>query len=303
MELLGTRWNIFLLYSYAAYLTYRVGLRLVKGKKYRDDYFINNRITLGDFLLFERPIKVNGIKAVPRKHTADFNMLFHDKEYEVESRIDLKEGETFVDVGANVGHYTLKAATQHTDIKVISIEAHPKNYEALCRNISCNRFSNIIPINMAASDKRGKVTLYEHITDDNRLLTDDFSIHTDHNKKSSIEIESDTIDNILKKVRIERPDVLKMDIEGAEVLALKGATETLDKLRKIIVEIHEDNMQSVREILLAHNFDLQVIDIPWMTWHYYYIIGGKDTSRKKMKGSAQARTQDHNQNTFLNMSA
>jgi FkbM family methyltransferase len=279
VRLLATKWNAFLIYTKGAYLAYRIGLRLIRGKAYRDQYFSNNRINLGDFLLFERPLKINGIKAIPRKHTADFNLLFHEKEYEVESRVDLNNGETFLDVGANVGRYTLKAATQHSDIKVVSIEAHPKNYKALCRNISCNGFSNIITVNKAVSDKKGKIALYEHITENNRLLTDDFSINAAAGqyakKKSSIEVESDTIDNILREIKIERPDVLKMDIEGAEVLALKGAKQTLAKLRKIIVEIHLDNLQQVKDILVAHNFDIEVIDIPMMTWHYYYVVGTK----------------------------
>jgi FkbM family methyltransferase len=279
MELLATKWNAFLIYSKAAYLIYRIGLRLTRGKTSRDQYFLNNRINIGDFLLFERPLKINGIKAIPRKHTTDFNMLFHEKESKVESRLDLNNGETFLDIGANVGRYTLKAATQYSDIKIVSIEAHPKNYEALCRNISCNGFSNIITINKAVSDRKGKITLYEHITENNRLLTDDFSIDAAAGqyakKKSSIEVETDTIDNILREIKIDRPDVLKMDIEGAEVMALKGAKDTLNKLRKIIVEIHLNNLQQVREILLANNFDIEVIDIPQMTWHYYYIVGTK----------------------------
>jgi FkbM family methyltransferase len=279
MELLATRWNIFLIYSKAAYLAYRIGLRLIRGKAYRDQYFLNNRINLGDFLLFERPLKINGIKAIPRKHTTDFNMLFHQKESKVESRIDLNNGETFLDIGANVGRYTLKAATQQSNINIVSIEAHPKNYEALCRNISCNGFSKIITVNKAVSDKKGKIALYQHITENNRLLTDDFSIDAAAGqyakKKTSIEVESDTIDNILREIKIERPDVLKMDIEGAEILALKGAKETLTKLRKIMVEIHQDNLQRVKEILLEYSFDIEVIDIPWMTWHYYYVVGTK----------------------------
>ena len=110
-------------------------------------------------------------------------------------------------------------------------------------------------------------------------MTDDFSIDAAAgqyaNKKSSVEVESDTIDNILREIKIEKPDVLKMDIEGAEVLALKGAKDTLNKLRKIIVEIHLDNLLQVKEILLAYNFEIDVIDIPQMTWHYYYIVGTK----------------------------
>ena len=53
-------------------------------------------------------------------------------------------------------------------------------------------------------------------------------------------------------------DVMKIDIEGAEVLALKGATNTLKHLRKIIVEIHGDNFENVNKILERSNFDLEV---------------------------------------------
>lgn len=50
---------------------------------------------------------------------------------------------------------------------------------------------------------------------------------------------------------------MKIDIEGAEVMALKGALNTLKKLRKIVVEIHGDNNSIVQRILLEHDFDVQ----------------------------------------------
>ena len=158
MRVQGTKWNPFLIYTRTAYLAYRIGLRLARGKMYRDQYFLNNRINLGDFLLFERPLKVNGIKAIPRKHTADFNILFHNKESKVESRLDLNKGETFLDIGANVGRYTLKAATQQSDIKIVSIEAHPKNYEALCRIFLAMVFQILLPLTRRY--QIGRVKLY-----------------------------------------------------------------------------------------------------------------------------------------------
>jgi hypothetical protein len=63
-----------------------------------------------------------------------------------------------------------------------------------------------------------------------------------------------------------------MDIEGAEVLALRGATNTLKQLRKIIVEVHVDNFDKVKQILEGHGFNLEIISkIGRMT----YIIGSK----------------------------
>jgi hypothetical protein len=58
----------------------------------------------------------------------------------------------------------------------------------------------------------------------------------------------------------ERADVIKMDVEGAEVLALKGAANVLSKVRKIIVEVHGDNLRFVERILREHDFDTHFID-------------------------------------------
>jgi hypothetical protein len=70
-----------------------------------------------------------------------------------------------------------------------------------------------------------------------------------HNRPEAglLEIECDTLDNILGEQRV---DVMKIDIEGAEVSTLKGATRTLKKLRKIIVEVHgASNSDKVMQIL------------------------------------------------------
>jgi FkbM family methyltransferase len=245
------------------------------GKNKRNEYLETNHINLGDFLLLERPISSNGIKAIPRKKTADFDLLFKKREIELQPHLIMRRGETFIDLGANVGYYTLKAATDYNNhIEIISIEANPSNYKALCRNISCNSFTKVIALNKAVSDRKGIVKLYGHVTSSNRLLTDDFSISAEYDNQSSIQVESDTLDNILKENNIKKADVLKMDIEGAEVLALKGATETLKKLRKIIVEIHGNTIEEVKSILLNNKFNVQTLDIVEM-WHYYFLIGEK----------------------------
>ncbi|MFL6423335.1 MAG: FkbM family methyltransferase, partial [Nitrososphaeraceae archaeon] len=61
------------------------------------------------------------------------------------------------------------------------------------------------------------------------------------------------------------------DIEGAEVMALNGATNTLKRLRKVVVEVHGDNFDEVKQILETHNFKLQVIRNTGLS----HIIGSK----------------------------
>src|SRR6478672_3754552 len=92
------------------YRGYRILLRIRMGKNKRNEYLETNHINLGDFLLLERPISANGIKAIPRKKTADFDLLFKKREIELQPHLVMRRGETFIDLGANVGYYTLKAA-------------------------------------------------------------------------------------------------------------------------------------------------------------------------------------------------
>lgn len=118
-----------------------------------------------DFLpefLPERPLKFNGIKAIPRKGTHDFYMLFIPREENVK-HFKMYSDEAFVDVGAGVGSYTLMIAEKYKSkaVKVIAIEAHQDNYKALRRNIECNSFENVKTINKAVSDNTGNMTLYK----------------------------------------------------------------------------------------------------------------------------------------------
>ena len=115
------------------------------GKRNRDEYLKKMRLSPIDFLS-ERPYAMkSGVKAIPRKRTKDFYMLFVAREQDIGSHLAMKENETFVDVGANVGSYTLSAAKEYKDkgVKIIAVEAHPDNYRALCRNIQINNFRNV----------------------------------------------------------------------------------------------------------------------------------------------------------------
>jgi FkbM family methyltransferase len=119
----------------------------------------------------------------------------------------MKENEIFVDVGANVGSYTLSAAKEYEDkgVKIIAVEAHPDNYRALCRNIQINNFRNVKTINKAVTDHKGNITLYEfhdgsHVDSsryslyDKAFLAEKNILHPGGNL---LRLECDTLDNML----------------------------------------------------------------------------------------------------------
>jgi FkbM family methyltransferase len=269
---------IFLKYARYRYLAYRIFLRLRMGKKKRDELLKASGLSEIDFLP-ERSYCIKGINAIPRRGTDDFFMFYIPRERELLSHLQMHNGETFVDVGANVGYYSLKIAKDYSSmgVTVIAIEAHPGNYKALSKNIELNDFKCITAIEKAASDHKGTVTLYDRVDTRNRIRSEMYSLSNSYFHDSnvvrlgrgSLKIECDTLDNILRE---QRTDVMKIDIEGAEIFALEGATYVLKKLRKIIVEVHGANHDKVMHILdETHNFRCETIETPLMK----FIIGTK----------------------------
>jgi FkbM family methyltransferase len=241
-----------------------------------------------DFLP-ERPYSSNGVKVYLRKNSDDIFLFTPEQEQDVENALILHENETFVDVGANIDRYSLKIAHDYKDklANIIAIEAHPETYHALCKNIGCNKFKNVHAVNKVVSDHTGLVSLYEdrsfeRVAGGNHLHHGHSSICNVFDEKSSLEVQCDTLDNILMDTKV---DVMKMDIEGAEVQALKGATNTLKQLRKIVVEIHGDNFEQVKHVLEKSNFTLQIIgrtrSYDDKRWGIGHIIGSKEIKDKK----------------------
>ena len=261
-------YSLFWRFARYQYILYRLLLRIKIGKKRRDEFLRKKRISEFDFLPERTYLTESGVKAVPRRGSRDFQMLFVTREHKLTSHLVMQPDETFVDVGANVGSYSLRIAQQyrHQNVKVIAIEAHAGNFRALCRNIQCNNFEEIIqPIHMAVSNYKGKVSLYERSHDGSRVDSEMYSVCKDrvigsynilHPSGYSSEVECDTLDNILINDKV---DVIKVDVEGAEIMVLEGATETLKRIRRLVVEIHGDRFEGVQRLLLSQGFLLEDI--------------------------------------------
>ena len=256
-------------------LIYRIYLRIFMGKRKRD-VFKKKKVSYLPYLpLFygNRIIKSQeGFKAVPRLKTDDFILLFFEREEEIKEHFKMNPGETFVDIGANVGYYSLLIAEDNPDTKIISIEAHPDNFAAMNKNFKVNNFKNIVSINKAITSRSGgKIRLYEYWLESGQKRTGTFNISNKYNTESFVEVSCDSLDNLLKSMN-DSTYVIKIDIEGEEVNALLGAKDTLKNTRKIIVEIHnDDNFQNVRQILSFHKFNIEIIKSD-MT----FLIGTRD---------------------------
>lgn len=136
----------------------------------------------------------------------------------------LRPEDSFLDIGANVGVYTLLAASKIRSGSIYSFEVLPKNYERLQENIRINQFPQVKTYEIAVSDQTGAIAL-------NLAEGDSMPFITHVAANNTITVPTDTLDNLLKNQPLANLTLAKMDIEGAEILALKGALSLLKQQR------------------------------------------------------------------------
>ena len=143
---------------------------------------------------------------------------------------NLKKGDIVVDAGANIGVITVIFSKKVGDTgKIIAIEPEEENLRLLEMNIKKHSLKNVIVIKKGLYCKKDKKLLTLHSSGDHTLY-DKFM-----REGEKVAIEVDTLDNLLKELKIEKVDFIKMDIEGAEIDAIKGMEKTLLKKPKLVI--------------------------------------------------------------------
>ena len=149
----------------------------------------------------------------------------------------LKPNSVFIDVGANIGVYTLLAAAKIKKGRIYSFEPIPAVVDILYQNIRTNNLVDRVTIvEKVASDQTGQ----------EKFVTQEISeyshISPDQTSKSNI-ISSVKLDDFCKLEKIDFIDVIKIDVEGAEMKVLKGLEKylRLGKVRNLILELNKRN--------------------------------------------------------------
>jgi len=177
---------------------------------------------------------------------------------------EITEG-IFIDVGSNIGKYTVKVANQlGTSGRVISIEPEGSNFEMLKANVELNTLSNTTLLNVACWNKKDKLKLY---LGRGFKSTGDHSVKY-HRSENFIEVVALRLDDILKDLQIEHVDFIKIDAEGADGEVLEGAEESLAKnphLKIIFEAADSNNLAKCREVLGRHGFTI----VPIVKDQYY----------------------------------
>ena len=168
-----------------------------------------------------------------------------------------EKGDTFLDIGANIGLYSMMAALKGIT-KVYAIEPNPFSFAVLSRNIVSNGLdTSIVPFCLAMSEKSSMVTFKLgglHAGSIHNFISADES----HPDGISISTAAFSLDELIHAQGISRVNHLKIDVDGLEIKILQGATELLSAstLKSVLVEDNSDKKSEDSDlVILMEKFD------------------------------------------------
>lgn len=165
----------------------------------------------------------------------------------------LRREDTFIDIGANIGSYTI-LASGHVGASSLSIEPVPSTFSRLQDNIMINRLEQKVrALNLGAGSKSEKLKFTKNLDTVNHVF---FGA----SEEGVVEVKVESLDMIKQNMD---PVLIKIDVEGYEYEVLKGATDTLsnEKLKAIIIEINGSGEkygvtdEEVHKILMQYKFE------------------------------------------------
>jgi FkbM family methyltransferase len=155
--------------------------------------------------------------------------------YEPEAPFIARRGDVVVDGGANVGFYAMLQASRGA--RVVAFEPNPQTMARLRAGIARNGFDALVTtVPAALADQAGKNRFY--VADSNTIGGTIFQNLDDSQRRPTTEVDLVALDEALRGLDIAHVDLLKLDVEGAECLALDGAVRSLGQVRAVVVECH-----------------------------------------------------------------
>jgi FkbM family methyltransferase len=143
----------------------------------------------------------------------------------------LSPGSTFIDVGANIGIYTLAASKIVGETgRVLAFEPSTQSSPLLAKNIALNGLTNVHTFSVALAQKKGRAWLHRGPNPTLNSLGKDPSW-----KEDGEEVVMEPLDRVLRKACVGSVDVIKMDVQGAEELVLRGASNIVTSAHPIVI--------------------------------------------------------------------
>lgn len=181
----------------------------------------------------------------------DFNRIHEENVINLLTKT-LKSAKCFVDVGAHIGFYTFLTSKLMKSVNIFSFEMDKINFSLLKKNLKLNKSKNVLIYNLAISDSSGIVSYTRNSEQPDPTLTS-AGIDLERDSVKTISIKAVTLDDFFKNIDT-KPDVVKIDVEGAEMQVLSGMEKLIEHNNpKMFVEVHPERLlkfrSSVNEVI------------------------------------------------------
>lgn len=181
----------------------------------------------------------------------------------------LREGDVFLDVGANIGFLSLVAARFVGESGMVyAVEPHPETYQILKENIHLNRIKNACPLNIALGAEVSEARIYDNLD----ISRGSASLIPPPNtsEKSGRPVWMTTISMLIEEGQIQLPNLIKIDVEGFELEVLKGARTLLSSSQApaLCVEFSQYHSRSGGNMRNIYDFIRSVNDYSFFKLKY-----------------------------------
>ncbi len=191
----------------------------------------------------------------------------------------LKDDMTVVELGANIGYYTMQESCQRKLKRIVAIEPNPVSFEVLSENVRMNECKHVDLFNVGISDVDGNLPFY--ISKHSNICS--IGARDDYERKIDVPVLK--LDTLVERENVDTVDMIRMDIEGHEICALRGMLETLKKNKPwICMEYHapmisDEDREYFISTLESLDYELKCFTFRWSD---YPIFGHNIVERKSI---------------------
>ena len=195
------------------------------------------------------PIRMHELRSA---HAASTVARFFSDEPETLAWIDTFAGGVFLDVGANIGIYTLYAAL-NADLRVVAVEPNGINFGMLVEHLALNPCgARVAPLCIALGARTGLDTLHMHqvgVGVGGAALGPAWSAQRNTAPSFSQTIPCYTLDDLVGRLGVAAPRYIKIDVDGTEQDILRGAHATLPHVESLLMEVEHRDPHDIERTL------------------------------------------------------
>jgi len=195
------------------------------------------------------------------------------------------------DIGANTGVYSLVARTINSNARVFAFEPVERTFNKLIKNCLLNKYDDIICFQKAVSNYSGRAIIYDSMEEGILSVTVNQNLQNSSTKVKECEIETVTLKNIIKENKIQKIDLMKIDVETHEPEVLEGFGEYLKIFQPtLLIEILSDEAgERIKALIegidyLYFNIDenngIRQVSVIGRSDYYNYLFCRKEIAQK-----------------------